>query len=245
MQLNFSAHVAANTLKVCNAPRCGLPRAGINVWCKNCLSKARLYGHPHAKPLRASQWAIERKEVAALFATNADHPGFLQVLKFLQGWMDTATQNESAYRGAEEMARLQREGVTPMQVLTEVLAFWLWTSRPEAKAVLPSNKALDVALSRAVFGLAPRPRRVTSGITRKSGTWGLSAATGSSYSPKPRCSALGYVGKYLRETLAVFLVTVGQGVEQQRALKVDPEALLKVPFTVQRPQRASAGLPFP
>jgi hypothetical protein len=66
-----------------------------------------------------------------------------------------------------------------------------------------------------------------------------------SYSPQPKGSAIRYIGRHLRETYATFLVTVERGVLRQRALKVDPQALLKIPFTVTAPQKVRVGLPFP
>jgi hypothetical protein len=246
MNPKFTEEVRQNTNKLCNAPSCCRPRAGINIWCKHCLITARLYGHPQATPLRSFQWKVEHREVTSLFASNGNHPGFLQVIKFLEGWMVKAAESESAYRGAEEIARILRAGITAKDVLVEVVAFWLFTSRPEAKAALPTTKALDVALSRAVFALSPRPRRVTSGNSKKPGEWWkLPHTKPSIYSPKPRVASVGYIGKFLRETLSVFIANAEHAIGQQRLVKADPDALLKAPFTIKRVKQVREGLPFP
>jgi hypothetical protein len=162
--------------------------------------------------------------------------------------MDTATQNESAYKGAQEIARLSRGGVTPEGLLTALAGFWMFTSRPEAKGYLPTQKAIDTGISRAVFGLVPRMRRITGtakAASKLSGTWGVPITNLNSYTSKPRSSALSHIGRYLRETFAVFLANVEQGVLQQRQLKVDPLAMQRVPFTVTQPEQVRGGLPFP
>lgn len=218
-----------NSLNHCSLPGCGRPRTGLNAWCRQHLDRARQYGHPSAQPFRPSAWTSERKEVSSLLASNADHPGLLQVCQFLADWMARAAADGHAFKGAQEVARLVRHGVTALQVVTEVAAFVLWHSaRP---TTFPTDRAVDFALSRAVFMLAPRERRVTRtrGI---SGTWGMKASGRHSYSPKPRPSALAHVGRFLREALAAFLANVRGAVEQRRAVKRDPLALHRLPFAV-------------
>ena len=63
----------------------------------------------------------------------------------------------------------------------------------------------------------------------------MASKTPRSYAPKALPSALGHVGRYLRQSLAPFIANVVQGVEQQRAVVRDRAALQRLPF----------ALPFP
>lgn len=220
---------ADNSRRLCSLPGCGQPRHGLHGWCRVHAARARLYGHPLASPMRPSTWTKERREVAAVFAGNVDHPGLLQVLRLLADWMARAGADEHAFKGARELARLLRHGVTPLAVATEVAAFWSWQS--VHGGALPTDRALDFALARAVFMLAPRERRVC-GSRGIAGTWGMKANTPQSYSPKPSAAAMAYVGRFLRQALAPFLANVLLAVGQRRELRRDPSALLRLPFTV-------------
>jgi hypothetical protein len=141
--------------------------------------------------------------------------------------MDMAAADESAFKGAREVAQLVRHGVSPLQLLTEICSHWFWVS--DFGHRFPSDRAADFALSRAVFALAPRPRVATKG-PGSSGTWGRPTDTPQSWSVKPRESALAYVGSHLRVYLAPFLASVVSGIEEQRKLTADPQALMRLPF---------------
>lgn len=219
---------ALNVARGCRLRGCMEPRKGLSAWCRLHLEQSNRLGHPSARPLRASTWATERKEVGAVFAAHPDHPGLMQVLDYLKTWMATASGNESAYKGAREMARLARHGVTGPQVLTEVAAFHLWEgANPMA---FPDDRARDFARARAVFGLAPRTRRAVMRPGSISGTYGLPTTGPKSYSVRPMPSGLAFVGKHLREAFSPLLAQVQHAVERRRVLKVDPEANLRLPF---------------
>lgn len=211
-----------NERQCCDASGCHSARHGVNRWCREHLNTAKRYGHPQAGPLRATRWATERDQVRALLSANGDHPGLQQVLSMLKAWMATATSNESAYPGANEVARVARHGVPPMDILVEVCAFWAWLqSNPRA---LPQggpdgDRAVDFAVSRAVCGLAPRPRRVS---------W--ASPTKTSYSPKARSTSLAHIGRHLRQSLAPFLANVSHHVEPPEAKAARAAEAMKAPF---------------
>ena len=166
--------------------------------------------------------------VADLFARNVTHKGQLQALEWVSGLVARATHNEGAFKGAEELARLARHGVKAADILTELCAVTMYLdANPRA---VPSDAAWDYAVSSAVFKLAPRPRR----ITRKVGSpWGVTvkAASGNSYAPKPRTSALAFVGRHLRESLAPFIVNVQRSIQSRDAQRKAFEAELSAPLS--------------
>lgn len=222
----FSLAVDKNQLGTCAAPGCALHRYSISQFCKDHHQQALRYGHPHARPLKPAQWAKERAAVRHLLESNPDHPGLVQVLELLASWSALAVGNDAAFKGAEEIARLARHGIKPLDILTEVAACRAWTAaNPNA---LPSDKARDFAISRAVFALSPRPRRFTRG---PGGYWPVTAkARLPSYSPKARPSALAYVGAHLRAVLAPFLANISGHLEAAELRKVHTEAAMRAPF---------------
>lgn len=220
---------ASNELRPCSLSSCRCNRVGISLWCKEHTQPAQRYGHPLAKPLRPSRWALQRAEVEALFAAQPDHPGLQQVTQALAAWMVSAEQGAS-FKGAAEVRRLVSAGVTAERLLVELCAARAFMN--DEPRHWPDDRSRDVFLSRAVFSLAPRQRRPCAGRAG-TGTWGMPASA--SYSPKATPSALAHVGPYLRQTFAVFLATVQHGIERMRALKVDPVVDQRQPF----------ALPFP
>jgi hypothetical protein len=192
--------IAKNAVHTCSAQGCGNQRRGISLYCAAHLPSVQRYGHWAASPVAAARYEAERAEVTALAAANADHPAFVQALAYVRQWMAQAAANESAFKGADHVARLVRHGVTAEALLIEVAA--LWSHMQSHERLLPDTKARDFALSRAVVALAPLPRRVAHSATSK----------GSEYSLRPRTSALSHIGRHLREVLAVFLVNVHQAV---------------------------------
>lgn len=225
----FSHAVNANQLHRCDAPRCSLPRTSISLHCAKHAQQARRYGHPHGTALSPKLWDLQRKQIAELLARNITHRGQLQAIEFLQGLLDRANHNEGAFFGAEELSRLARHGVTPTVILQELCAVSLYL-HDASRAVL-NDRAADFAIARAVFSLAPRPRR----HCRPAGSgWGVSKPSkpAYSYSPKVRHSALLFMGTHLRQSLAPFLANIRNAVstkeEQQRAF----EAALNAPLAV-------------
>jgi hypothetical protein len=219
-----AAAIAKNKVHTCTAAGCSKPRRGISLYCSSHLPAVQRYGHWSARPIPSSRYEVERNEVAALAAGNAAHPAFVQALAYVQQWMAKAAANESAYKGAEQVARLVREGVPAEMLLIEVAA--LWSHLQAHERLLPDDKARDFALSRAVIALAPLPRRVTYSATNKS----------SEYSLRPRTSALSHIGKHLREVLALFLANVHQAVITRHERAAAALEAMRAPLSVNVPQ---------
>ncbi|MGA0610646.1 hypothetical protein [Caldimonas sp. KR1-144] len=151
------------------------------------------------------------------------------IVAYLDQWSTEACADEKAFRGANEIARLKRHGIKPLELLTEACAFWLWLQRHPQ--VLPSDRAEDFALSRALFGMAPRPRRQTRG---PGGVWPVNKklAASCSYAPRARPTAMAYVGQHLRRTLAPFFANVVSSIELQAEQQAAREAAMRAPFKV-------------
>ena len=230
----------------CRVKHCHLPHHGVAPWCMGHLAKANRYGHPGAHPVKRSELATYRPEVSALLVANESHAGLLQVLSFIDRWMAEACHSDKAYKGAREIARLRAHGITSRALLVEFLAASLWLNQHGHR--LPDDRSRDFFISRAVFGMVPRVRRATGG-RGPYGTWGMKANTPQSYSPKALPSGLAHVGRYLRQTFAVFTVNVMAGVEAARRLAVDPLADQRAPLVPSKVGLLTGhppdGLPFP
>jgi hypothetical protein len=181
----------------CSAKGCTAFRKYISLYCGPHLQKVQRLGHPDARPISPKRYAAERAAVASLMVSNQTHPALVAACSYVEAWMAQAVADDGSFPGAEQLARLHRAGVEPEAVLVEVAA--LWSHLQSHDRLLPGDRAIDVALSRAVIGLQPLPRR-----TAHSGK--------GSYRLLPRTSALNYLGRHIRITLSVFLVNCHQAV---------------------------------
>jgi hypothetical protein len=209
--------IQQNRALQCSAGGCLKHRKGLSPYCATHIAPASRYGHPSARPIETSEWAVYRREVETLFSVNAEHPGLVNALAYVRSLMARAAANERAFKGAEVFERLQRDGVTPHEVLTAVSALWCFLQYRNTR--LPSQRAIDFALSRAVVGLRPLPKRVS-----------YTARGEQSYSVKPRTSALAYLGKHLREVLGPFLTNVWASVSARDERARAAAAALREPL---------------
>jgi hypothetical protein len=210
---------AANSWKTCAAPGCSSLRVGLDARCEPHQTRWRRYGSATGAPIDPRRWTPYRAPVLQLFAANGDHPGLLQALRWLDDLTAQATASPSAYRGAEEFDRIARHGVSSLDVLVEVCAIWCHlAASPRA---CKTDHERDVAVSRAVFRLAPRARRFS-----------RNHLTGheSSSAPKARRSALAYAGTHLRKSLSEFLVNVAEAVKVRPDAKAEALAAMRQAF---------------
>lgn len=233
---------AANALNICRLPGCTHYRTGLHPWCSSHARKYERYGSPTAGPVKRSELVSYRTEVENLLEANAAHEGLLQVLAFLDRWLVEAQGNQRAFKGAKELARLHAHGVDSRRVLIEFLAAGLWLQQHGHR--LPDDRSRDFYLSRAIFSLAPRPRKPTGPAWWKASK----SKTPASHSAKALPSALAYVGNFMRQTFAVFLANVQAAIEAERRQQADPLAAQQAPLrapSVLRPRAQQSGLPFP
>lgn len=223
MSKQLAAIKATNELRQCSAPGCKSDREGVALFCRSHQGIYKQYGHPMGCPIAAKQWAPQRATVAELLTTNADHPGVTQAVQVVSDWVAKAQRSADAYKGAEEVRRLVMHGISARDILATVSAVSLYLHL-NPRAVL-SDRAADVAVSRAVFALSPRPRRILKTPTG----WG-SVKKPTSYSPKARASAMTAVGKHLRESLSPFLANVVRSVETLGEQKAQAQAAMAAPL---------------
>lgn len=228
---SFAASVVRNQGRQCNATGCGHPRFGIALYCSKHVHGYQRYGHPFGGPLSSTLWAPQRQQVSDLIDRNPDHPGVKAALEVVSGLQARAVFDQGSFSGAEEFARLSARGVYAKTIVVELCAVTLYLhANPRT---VRDDRAWDFAVSRAVFKLAPRERRTTRG---PGGSWPVHRSPQQqhqcSYSPKARLSALAFVGKHLRESLAPFLGNVRSSIETRDEQRMQLEAAMSAPLRV-------------
>jgi hypothetical protein len=180
------------------------------------------YGHADAKVIRRTRWAIERAAVRALLDSNSEHEGQRQALRWLEALTQKAVANEQAFKGAEELARLHRHCITSLDILAEVCAVHAWLDSNHT--ALPDDRSRDFLISHGVFQLAPRPRNHFKVQGRET-----------SSAPKPRASALNYIGRHFRLALSVFMVNVARNAATPEQAAEKLKAAMSAPMRIVGP----------
>jgi hypothetical protein len=144
--------------------------------------------------------------------------------------MAEAVGQDGRHHWATAAARLQRHGVSALDVLVELAACHAFLhTNPR---VTLSDTHRDYVTSKAVLGLCPQPRRVTPAAAAK-GTNG--------YSQKLRPAALRHVGPHLVQALAPLLSNTIRSLEtdEERARAEVDE--MRKPFQPTPTARAAAA----
>jgi hypothetical protein len=212
--------MSRNTSRQCNAAGCSSNRTALSPFCAKHHSVYRNYGHPTAGPVKQAYYIPYRKAVGDLLDANEEHQGLKAALGYVSSWMQQATANEKAYKGAADVAGLVRHGVTPRQVLIEVCSFYTYLSL-HGRRPLPDARSESFAMSRAVLMLAPRVRRYTAAANAKDG---------SGYALRPKFAALDHIGAHLRTVLAYVLGNVADAVANRDAQAAETLEALRAPL---------------
>lgn len=226
-----SVAVRMNQAHFCEVSGCTDHRYALSRFCGLHAATAERQGHPLARPIKASNWAAHKSAIRDLFAQNSNHEGLQRALRWLSLWMEQAVALDGQHHWASEVARIKRHGVSPLEVLVELAAAFAFLQDNPRAAMSDSHR--DFTLSRAVCGLAPRPRTVTAAAKAK-GTSG--------YARQPKAAALAHIGPHLVRTLAPLLSNVHRSIQtdgQRAQAEVDA---MRAPFstTNQAIERAAA-----
>jgi hypothetical protein len=199
--LRYQLRREANSLQTCNAPRCQLPRYGLEVHCRRHGDIARRYGHPTARPLKRSAIAPYVVATRALWAKNPEHEGLKHATVWMVDLVARGASNCTGFFGAYELQRLAEAGITGRTILEEVVGCALYLqARPDE---LPSDEARSFALARAACALAPQRVKVS-----------YHSGKAKAYRGKASRSSLRHLGRDFRVNLAGLIAITQQGVEE-------------------------------
>lgn len=210
-----------NAQKVCQAKGCTENRVGLNAYCTRHNNLYRKYGHPHARPIRASRYAPYRQHVSVILEANSAHPGMVSALDYITQYLAQATQNEDSSKAAPELARIVRYGVSPRQFLIELCAIWCFIQ--DNPRTLPDTRSEDFALSHAVGHLAPRPRMITRAAELKGSPGHIVRA---------KFKQLDSIGSHLRTVLGYFLVNIAEAVQTRDTRAAETVQQLRAPLVI-------------
>jgi hypothetical protein len=146
----------------CVVPDCHDHRTRFGLYCRPHRRRLSKYGSPTGRPLSRSfvNLPAQVRKVEALLSTNGDHPGFLRASSEIQRLLDEAAERAKGNRPLTgpnlHWARLANHGVTPQAILSHVVA--VIALDRENERLFSTQRALEFAIARAVFGLAPISR---------------------------------------------------------------------------------------
>jgi len=172
------------------------------------------YGHPLGKPLRSTEVAPYRRQVASLYARFPSHPGLLAGETILSDLLRLAQSDLRDRDFADHALRLSVSGVTPRELLERVGAVFL-LARDDPRQ-LPDDARLDFALARAVLYARPLRR--------------LQTRKGYSVSVRPTATTCRKLGQFLRSRLAMLFHLAGEYFDQQRQRREEQAAAMRTPF---------------
>jgi len=155
----------------CSLSGCDRPKHKRGRYCQQHRKRLAAYGHPHGRPVVPSElipWAIKARRI--LDKNVANHDGIKLAMDELTRVLSEAVDRDERIprhsssprsRAAVDrkvvanFARLSRQGVTALDILTMVSAVAL-LDQSEARRFL-DQASYQYAVARAVLGIVPRP----------------------------------------------------------------------------------------
>lgn len=199
----FRARRQRNQAKQCRIEGCHSNRSALSPYCGRHQKAADRWGHPLGHSLgRKHDYPVEHQRASSFIAAHRDHPGIRSALLWIEQWLAAVTRGEDC-EGREDMQRLAEHGVTPLAILTETVALFLfsrWLSRR-----LPDDDRLTYMIGTRVLTLAVLGKRYTGYINGRH-----------RQRSKPLTkTARRDVGRRLRFTLAPLLANIADAMEAE------------------------------
>lgn len=199
--------------KPCSVPGCDGLRSGVTQYCGRHHHPATLYGHPLGRAIPRKEYAKEVNEVTALLASNPDHPGLTAVLRWLNEWMSQAVTGDAPC-GNEMFSHMQQQGLSALEILTEICAVWVYAQRNPHR--LPDDMRLTYALARNPVRLGMFQQ-----VTRRNGR---------KMTKHPKAVEMRESGKRIRHTLALFLINILDSLKRREEQTEAVRSSLSIPF---------------
>lgn len=190
--------IERNTRNKCKAISCNNPRHNLSGYCRAHFKRFDLYGDPEGKSIRHSEYKKEFEEVSGIISTNLDHIATQTVLRFIQTWLDKASSGQPCVM-ASEISRLSNSNVSALDILLETSAVFLFSQRKPNS--LPDDVRLSYQIGIAILRLAEQFT-----YTDRNGKKAYKKASGTDRRA---------IGKYLRESLGLFLFNVTASINRR------------------------------
>jgi hypothetical protein len=177
-------------------------------------------GSPTGRVIKSHEYRPEWHEVETFIFTNRDHPAIIAGQEFLQNWIDASILRKNV-AGYQHIRHLNDMGVTPLQILHEVLAVSLFSHRNEAK--LPLGEPYRRALAYSVLRLG--------GYLRKNS----SSSTGKKYMVSLPGGMRQKVGLFLWENLSTLILNAVATLQETQAKHEKLVGAMGMPFKAPGP----------
>jgi hypothetical protein len=133
----------------CNVGGCGGKRVGMSQYCSRHRSRAYVWGHPEAGPLKPHLYDQEIESVKNLLNKNDDHEGIVLGRNWLQKMMDLGNSGADI-RASIYWANLCQQKVSPNAILIRLGGLWLFERRDEIRRHIKSDKHTTALTGHAV-----------------------------------------------------------------------------------------------
>jgi hypothetical protein len=213
MTQSIQQSIARNINLKCKATSCNNPRLNLSGYCRQHFKRANLYGSPLGKSLRQSEYRREYEDASALITKNLSHVATVTCLKFIQDWLDKASNGQACVK-ASEMARLAKGGVKPLDILLETSAIFLYSQRKPKH--LPDDEQLSYQIGIAVLRLVAQHSYTN--------------INGKKSYRKPSGTERKSIGEHLRQSLGLFLFNVTTAINKQEQDEYDFREKLWTPL---------------
>ena len=145
----LEARLIRNGLEQCFTDGCIKPRHGLSRYCSMCKYKRYFHGWSGGRKIKPSEYATEKRMVAALIDKNRDGRSIGYALGFLDNWLKN---------GLDLVQGLHDAGVTAEDVLVESGAMYLYMRKNPR--LIPGWTALAHAIGLNVIRLHKAHRRI-------------------------------------------------------------------------------------
>jgi hypothetical protein len=209
--------ISRNTSFLCKAESCNNYRYNLSGYCTKHCKNFNLYGNPHGKALRQSTYLKELQEASKIINDNLDHVSTKTALAFIQSWIDKS-MNGSPCVCATEVSRLAYSNVTAIQILIESSAIFIYSQRHPNS--LKDGNELTYQIGIGILRLAPQVTYRTTG-----GKKGRRKANGTERKS---------IGKYLRESLGLYMYNVFNTINRKEQLDLEFRQSLYTPLEIPK-----------
>lgn len=207
--------ISRNTSFLCKAESCNSYRYNLSGYCIKHCKAFNLYGNPYGKALRQSTYLKELQEASKIITDNIDHVSTQTALTFIQSWLEKSI-NGSPCVCATEVSRLAYSNVTALQILIESSAIFIYSHRHPNS--LKDGVELSYQIGIGILRLAPQVTYRTTG--------------GKKGRRKANSTERKSIGKYLRESLGLYLYNVFNTINRKEQLDQEFRQSLYSPLAI-------------
>lgn len=219
---------ADNAGRPCKVPGCGRARHGVGGYCGSHGSTFYDHGHPQGRAITRAEYAEHCGAVARLLERNAEHPGVLAALAFLDDWKAKGAEGVPGTVALRSAHWMSAHGVSSLAILTEAGGLWLFASdNPRA---LPDDARLTYALAHVVMRLAPR---------EATGVCPSGRATFRRFGGNAKRE----LGDFLREALCPLFCNLTNHFDALRRQARERSEAMRAPLDPQRPSALAEAAP--